>query len=106
MVNWKADLNSLIEETMAFEERSRRTIDGAHRRRTEPDAARKLDGVRARRYQAARRQLQGASAALHPGAGGLRRVRMEPDAGVAALGQWISAAPPSAAFSVGVPFPA
>src|SRR5258705_7173410 len=34
-------------------ERSRRTIDAAHRRRTEPDAARELDGVRARRYQAA-----------------------------------------------------
>src|SRR5258706_4035923 len=42
---------------------------------------------RARRDPTARRQLQGSSAALHPGAEGLRRVRMEADARVAKLGQ-------------------
>src|SRR6202022_3975721 len=47
----------------------------------------KSEQLRARRDPTARRQLQGSSAALHPGAEGLRRVRMEADARVAKLGQ-------------------
>ena len=45
----------------------------------------KSEQLRARRDPTARRQLQGSSAALHPGAEGLRRVRMEADARVAKL---------------------
>jgi hypothetical protein len=42
-------------------------------------------GVRARRDRASRRQLQGASAAFHKGAGGLRRVRIQEDAGISPI---------------------
>src|SRR3984893_19264076 len=57
--------------------------------RAEAAASRTMraEQLRARRDPTARRQLQGSSAALHPGAEGLRRVRMEADARVAKLGQ-------------------
>jgi hypothetical protein len=86
MTNWEVDLDALVEATTAFM-KSVRVEPPMHHCRTEPDAAGKSEQLRARRDPTARRQLQGSSAALHPGAEGLRRVRMEADARVAKLGQ-------------------
>ena len=83
MSDWKTDLDALVDETMAFAKSVRvgptmpRTIVGPNRM---PSV--NWMEIRARGDQASRRQLQGASAAFHKGAGGLRRVRIHENAGI------------------------
>ena len=87
MTNWKADLDALVEATTAFT-KSVRVEPPVPRTNVEPNRMPTVNLINSERDEIrARRQLQGSSAALHLGAEGLRRVRMEADARVAKLGQ-------------------
>jgi hypothetical protein len=86
MADWKADRDALVNETMALAKgiRHERPLP---REMVERVGLKPMDwgGPRARGNQLACRELQGASAALHEGTGRLRRVRVEGDAGIAAI---------------------
>ena len=81
MLNLKADLDTFIEETTALANSIR--VEPMPRTVVEPSRVPSVNWEldRSVRRSTSHRQLQGASAALEKGAGGLRRLRIEADAG-------------------------
>jgi len=74
MTNWKADLAALVGATTAFT-KSVRVEPPLPRTIVEPNRMPPVNLNSSERGEIRQREFQGSSAALHPGAEGLRRVR-------------------------------